>query len=124
MSKAAQKRLTKEYLAFQKSPPPFLIARPLESNILEWHYVLTGPPDTPYDQGQYHGKLIFPSDYPFKPPSIMIITPNGRFQTDTRICLSMSDYHRKESINHSCKLESKLVSCYNLEWITVIYGFK
>lgn len=31
--------------------------------------------------------------YPFKPPSIMMITPNGRFKTSTRLCLSMSDYH-------------------------------
>jgi hypothetical protein len=39
------------------------------------------------------GKLVFPSDYPFKPPSIRMITPNGRFQVDTRLCLSMSDFH-------------------------------
>jgi ubiquitin-conjugating enzyme E2 J2 len=28
-----------------------------------------------------------------KPPSIYMLTPNGRFQTDTRLCLSMSDFH-------------------------------
>ncbi|KAI8581385.1 hypothetical protein K450DRAFT_232813 [Umbelopsis ramanniana AG] len=92
-SKAAYKRLTKEYLAIQKSPPPFITARPLESNILEWHYVIRGPPDTPYHNGWYWGKLIFPSDYPFKPPSIRMSTPSGRFQTDTRLCLTMSDFH-------------------------------
>ncbi|KAM3581774.1 Ubiquitin-conjugating enzyme E2 6 [Umbelopsis sp. WA50703] len=92
-SKAAYKRLTKEYLALQKSPPPFITARPLESNILEWHYVIRGPPDTPYHNGWYWGKLVFPSDYPFKPPSIRMSTPSGRFQTDTRLCLTMSDFH-------------------------------
>ncbi len=30
--------------------------------------------------GLYHGKLVFPSEFPFKPPSIYIITPNGRFK--------------------------------------------
>ncbi|KAF8985631.1 Ubiquitin-conjugating enzyme E2 6 [Entomortierella lignicola] len=92
-TKGAYKRLTKEYINIQKSPPAYLFARPLESNILEWHYVLKGPPETPYYGGEYHGKLVFPSDYPFKPPSIRMITPNGRFQTDTRLCLSMSDFH-------------------------------
>lgn len=92
-SKAAYKRLTKEYLALQKSPPPFITARPLDSNILEWHYVIRGPPDTPYHNGWYWGKLVFPSDYPFKPPSIRMSTPSGRFQTDTRLCLTMSDFH-------------------------------
>ncbi|KAI1318139.1 Ubiquitin-conjugating enzyme E2 6 [Mortierella claussenii] len=92
-TKGAYKRLTKEYINIQKSPPAYLFARPLETNILEWHYVLKGPPATPYYGGEYHGKLVFPADYPFKPPSIRMITPNGRFQVDTRLCLSMSDFH-------------------------------
>lgn len=65
-SKQAHKRLTKEYLTLEKSPTPYFIARPLESNILEWHYVLTGPKDTPYEGGEYHGVILFPKEYPFK----------------------------------------------------------
>ena len=61
--------------------------------MLEWHFVIKGPKDTPYDGGRYHGKLVFPSDYPYKPPAIMMLTPNGRFATNTRLCLSMSDFH-------------------------------
>jgi ubiquitin-conjugating enzyme E2 J2 len=57
------------------------------------HYVIRGPPDTPYHNGWYWGKLVFPSDYPFKPPSIRMSTPSGRFQTDSRLCLTMSDFH-------------------------------
>lgn len=34
--------------------------------------------------GYYHGKLIFPREFPFKPPSIYMITPNGRFKCNTR----------------------------------------
>ncbi|SCU89201.1 LAMI_0D12728g1_1 [Lachancea mirantina] len=92
-TKQAQKRLVKEFKAMTENPPPFIIAQPNEENILEWHYVITGPPDTPYAEGQYHGTLVFPSDYPFKPPAIRMVTPNGRFKEDTRLCLSMSDYH-------------------------------
>lgn len=39
------------------------------------------------------GKLIFPKEYPYKPPSIMMLTPNGRFKLNSRLCLSMSDFH-------------------------------
>ena len=46
-----------------------------------------------FSGGFYHGKLIFPQDYPFKPPRILMLTPNGRFQTNTRLCLSISDFH-------------------------------
>jgi ubiquitin-conjugating enzyme E2 J2 len=87
---AAIRRLTKEYKAIRLSPPDYLIAKPLEDNILEWHYVLTGPPDTPYAGGEYHGKLVFPAEYPFKPPSIYMITPNGKYKCihDEAIILS------------------------------------
>lgn len=31
-----------------------------------------GPPDSPYAGGEYHGVLLFPSEYPFKPPGIKV----------------------------------------------------
>lgn len=92
-SRQSQKRLNKEYKTILANPPPYVTTRPNEENILEWHYVISGPPHTPFEGGQYHGILRFPKDYPFKPPSISMITPNGRFACNTRLCLSMSDYH-------------------------------
>ena len=90
-SRAALARLRKELKAFD--PPPFIRAAPLESNMLEWRFVLQGPPDSPYEGGMYQGKVKFPDDYPFKPPAIYMLTPNGRFETDRRLCPSISDFH-------------------------------
>lgn len=28
-----------------------------------------------------------------QPPAVYMLTPNGRFSTNTRLCLSMSDFH-------------------------------
>ncbi|GLB43338.1 putative UBC-like protein [Lyophyllum shimeji] len=92
-SKAAQKRLTKEYIAMQREPPPFVWAVPDEKNILTWNFLIRGPPDSPYAGGEYHGVLLFPPEYPFKPPGIKMFTPSGRFQPDRKICFSMSDFH-------------------------------
>lgn len=89
----ATKRLTKEYAALMKSPVDRVSARPLETNILHWHFLIYPPDGELYEGGQYHGKLIFPKDYPFKPPSVIMMTPSGRFRTNERLCLSMSDYH-------------------------------
>ncbi|XP_075259154.1 ubiquitin-conjugating enzyme E2 J2-like [Convolutriloba macropyga] len=86
-------RLRQDYLRLMRDPVPFITAAPLPTNILEWHYVVEGPSDSVYAGGFYHGKLIFPKEYPFKPPSIMMLTPNGRFKTNTRLCLSISDFH-------------------------------
>ncbi|KDE04538.1 hypothetical protein, variant [Microbotryum lychnidis-dioicae p1A1 Lamole] len=92
-SKQAAKRLSKEYQSMQKAPPPFVWARPNESNVLEWHYILQGPSDSPYLGGEYWGTLLFPSDYPFAPPTIKMMTPSGRFAPSQAICTSMSSFH-------------------------------
>ncbi|KAF1959714.1 UBC-like protein [Byssothecium circinans] len=92
---AATRRLTREYASISKSPPPYIIVHPSEKNILEWHYILTGPPETPYEGGQYWGSLMFPPDYPYAPPAIRMHTPSGRFQSSVRLCLSISDFHPK-----------------------------
>ncbi|WKX95834.1 hypothetical protein Q1695_012351 [Nippostrongylus brasiliensis] len=92
-SVTATARLKKDYARLLKEPVPYVRAAPLQENILEWHYIIYGAPNTPYDGGVYHGKLVFPSDFPFKPPSIYMITPSGRFQVNTRLCLSISDFH-------------------------------
>lgn len=34
-----------------------------------------------------------PPEYPFKPPHIVFLTPSGRFETGTKVCLSFSAYH-------------------------------
>lgn len=94
-TRAAHKRLTREYATLSRSPPEYITAHPSESNILEWHYILTGPPGTPYENGQYWGTLVFPPDYPFAPPAIRMHTPSGRFRCSERLCLSISDFHPK-----------------------------
>lgn len=34
--------------------------------------VQRGPPDSPFAGGEFHGVLLFPSEYPFKPPGIKV----------------------------------------------------
>ncbi|XP_055857950.1 ubiquitin-conjugating enzyme E2 J2 [Episyrphus balteatus] len=89
----AMSRMKQDYLRLKKDPVPYITAEPLPSNLLEWHYVVKGPEDSPYQGGYYHGTLLFPREFPFKPPSIYMLTPNGRFKTNTRLCLSISDFH-------------------------------
>jgi len=86
-------RLRKEYAALMKKPLEHIIAAPRESDILTWHYCIVAPKGSVYEGGYYHGTVTFPPTYPFKPPSIQMLTPSGRFKVQTRLCLSMSDFH-------------------------------
>jgi ubiquitin-conjugating enzyme E2 J2 len=95
MSQTAIKRLQLELKELVRNPAPLIDARPTD-NILTWLFILTGPQGTPYEGGEYLGLLIFPTDYPFKPPAIKMVTPSGRFKTHTRLCFSMSDFHPED----------------------------
>jgi len=116
-SPLATKRLQRELKALFKNPldDPKIIAQPNESNILEWHYVLEGPtddPKSPYTGGIYHGKIIFPKEYPYKPPGVIMLTPNGRFKPNRRLCLSMSDFH-PETWNPMWSISTILMGLYS-----------
>lgn len=108
------RRLTRELQSIQKNPikSPRILAVPNESNILEWHYVIEGSEGTPYHGGFYHGKLIFPKEYPLKPPSVIMLTPSGRFKPNRRLCLSMSDFH-PESWNPMWSVSTILTGLYS-----------
>ncbi|RCN25134.1 hypothetical protein ANCCAN_29155 [Ancylostoma caninum] len=48
-SVTATARLKKDYAKLLKEPVPFVRAAPLQENILEWHYIIFGAPNTPYE---------------------------------------------------------------------------
>lgn len=103
----AIKRLSKEYQMLQAKPVKNIEAIPCPENIFEWHFVLYDL-DSPYVGGYYHGKLIFPVDYPHKPPNLIFITPNGRFKPGEKICLSFTSYH-PETWSISWNVENMLI---------------
>lgn len=89
---AGVKRLMKEAVELRE-PTEMYFAQPLEDNLFEWHFTVRGPLDSDFDGGIYHGRILFPPEYPMKPPNVVILTPNGRFELNKKICLSISGYH-------------------------------
>ncbi|XP_038988814.1 ubiquitin-conjugating enzyme E2 32-like [Phoenix dactylifera] len=89
----AVKRILQELKEMQSNPSDDFMSLPLEENIFEWQFAIRGPRDTEFEGGIYHGRIQLPAEYPFKPPAFMMLTPNGRFETQTKICLSISNHH-------------------------------
>ena len=94
----------------------------MQEDIFEWQFAIHGPRDSEFEGGVYHGRIILPAEYPFKPPAFMLLTvrdlappfnrahyptspclaishpllslqPSGRFEVQTKICLSISQHH-------------------------------
>lgn len=105
----AVKRILKELKEIQECDNPDIAATALEDNIFEWLFVIRGAWGTDYEGGLYHGRILMPAEYPFKPPAFVMLTPSGRFETKTKICLSISSFH-PESWQPSWSVQSALVA--------------
>lgn len=54
------------------------------ASLMHRHFILRGPPDTPYEGGEYWGQLLFPEDYPFKPPYVLFASCQRYQAPDTQ----------------------------------------
>jgi len=96
-SKLCIKRIRNEMRMYSQDDYRFpnLILKPKESDILTWYFIVHDLQDTPFEGGVYYGKIKLPTEYPLKPPDFYFITPNGRFETNKKICTTFSSYHQE-----------------------------
>jgi len=90
---SATKRIQRELKEISESPSRYWTAAPANDDLFEWHFAVRGPPGTDFEGGIYTGRVALPVNYPLAPPSITLLTPNGRWEIGKKICLSNSSYH-------------------------------
>ena len=88
-----EKRIANELRRLKKEKLEFIQAFQDETNRYIFYFLFVGCDDSDYKNGYYIGKIILSPDYPEKPGDFMILTPNGRFEINRKLCLSNSGYH-------------------------------
>jgi len=56
----------------ESNPLPCVTARPLDSDVFEWHCCIKGPVGSRYNGITFHLILQFPQSYPADPPTLYI----------------------------------------------------
>ena len=96
IDKLTLKRLEGEIRDLNKNRMHFCQAIKSEKDPFIFYFLLRGDDESDYDGGYYLGKIMLPQTYPQKPGDFMMLTPNGRFLTDKKICLTNSGYHSSD----------------------------
>ncbi|EAR85318.2 ubiquitin-conjugating enzyme (macronuclear) [Tetrahymena thermophila SB210] len=91
-----QKRMMKEIEHLSKNPSEDYTASPLSNDLYTWHFTIRGPTETEFEEGIYHGKIMFPFNYPLEPPDIYFLNKSGRFEVNQKICLTITGFHAEQ----------------------------
>lgn len=86
------KRILKELNDVKKNIVDNCSAGPInDDDIYHWSGTIIGPSQTPYEGGLFYLDILFPIEYPFKPPSIKFRTPiyHPNIHQNGSICLDI-----------------------------------
>ena len=81
-----------EYKQLLHNPPDGVIAGPVnQDNFFEWEAAITGPEGSPFEDGVFVTRLVFPQDYPLNPPSMRFISKifHPNIYPDGKVCISI-----------------------------------
>lgn len=86
-------RLTKELYILNRDHKDEFSISPSKDDPLRWIVKIKGPDDSPYQRGIFFILIRFPTDYPFKPPTVSFTTKiyHPNISRDGRIFVDMLD---------------------------------
>jgi ubiquitin-conjugating enzyme E2 D/E len=85
------RRIKSELSDFASNNIDNISAKPISSDNIKWEGSIIGPEGTPYSGGIFNLDITLPSDYPYKPPHIIMKTKiyHPNINDEGTICLDI-----------------------------------
>ena len=104
----------------KKNPSQVYTAYPINnSDLSKWQATLMGPKGTPYQNGVFFLDVVFPHDYPFKPPKVTFKTKiyHPNVNKSGAICLDLvkTDWCPSTTLEKVLEAIYGLMKCPNAE---------
>ena len=81
----------RDFKHLERDQPAGISGAPCDNNIMEWHAIIFGPDDTPWEGGTFRLRLSFTEEYPNKPPKVVFTSKmfHPNVYADGNICLDI-----------------------------------
>ncbi len=114
-------RICKDIKEFFTDPIPDIMLCPDSKNMLISHAIIIGPESTPYEGGFFYFFIKLPSNYPFTPPMITLMTTDQntvRFNPNLykcgKVCLSILNTWKGPQWSSGLTLSKVLLSIQSI----------
>ena len=122
LTQSAQKRLIRDITEMYRTPleDQGIYYVHSDCDMTEGYAMIIGPEDTPYSNGVYLFKFVFPYNYPAVPPKVLMMTNNGytRFHPNLyrsgKVCLSILNTWQGDSWTSCQNIRSVLLTLVTL----------
>ncbi|XP_006875812.1 PREDICTED: ubiquitin/ISG15-conjugating enzyme E2 L6 [Chrysochloris asiatica] len=112
---SACKRVAKELEDLQREPPRYLrnlVSK--DADVLVWHMLLL-PDEPPYNLKAFNLNIIFPEEYPFKPPTVKFTTKiyHPNVDENGQMCLPIISNENWKPSTKTCQVLEALILLVN-----------
>lgn len=89
-----RKRMNGHFRNATKTRNDYVKFAVMEQNPYIWYIMIHGLEDE-FKGGEYLLKVEAGANFPHEPPQFTVLTPNGVFATEGKVCISNGEYHKE-----------------------------
>ena len=113
--------LQKMYRDYQKEPSLYFSCGLVDNNVFHWRVTIIGQSGTRFSDCILPAELIFPEDFPMRPPMMKFLCPmfHPNIGEDGKVCISILHEQKDDPTNEQEQLNEKWLPVHTIETIVI-----